>query len=178
MYVLLITLVCIAHLSVYGAEEQSPTSPREQEAPPRPDTPSESHTVTLHNRKLSLTRLASSLSIAATATSRSSISSLEPASPSSTSVQSMGTPAPALIALGVITTDSPKHTIPIRVSPKSASDLFLSHYLGNNRESISTLEIDDDNDITCRTCFIICTCTVCVLGGTIWAICAAISKWG
>lgn len=178
MYVLLITLVCIAHLSMYGAEQQSPTSPREQEAPPRPDTPSESHTVTLHQRQSSLSRLASSLSIAATATSRSSISSLEPASPSSTNVQSMDTPAQEPIALRVIETDSPKHTIPIRVSPKSASDMFPSHYLGNNQESISVLQIDDDNDITFRTCFIISTCTIGVLGGTIWAICAAISKWG
>ena len=179
MYVLIIALACISHLSMTAMEQQqiAPTSPHE-EVTSRPETPSDSeHTVKFHlNQRLS--RIASA-SIASTS-SRSSISSLELASPrSSTSSEQPGT---SPIAPLQIKTESPKNATPIRVSPKSKSsvpnarDLFPQGYLTNTRGSVSVVAIDDEDASTWK---LFCFCTVCTVGtlvGVVFGIYEAITR--
>src|ERR1700691_4343651 len=114
MYALIIALLCISHLSITASEQeqpQTPISPQELDTP-RPETPSSEHRVTVHKRQSSLRSL-SALSLTSATQKRSSISSLgESASPRSSVELSPTAPL-------TVKTDSPKHTTPIRVSPKS-----------------------------------------------------------
>lgn len=165
MYILITFIVCILHLPI-TALELTPISPREVS---RPETPSEPRQIVKLHQRVSR---AASLSVATTI-SRSSISGSEPVSPNSANA-----PSPTQAALLQVKTDSPKHVIPIRVSPQSKHNLFPSGYGVKPNDTIPSIEVDDDNGISWKTCLCSCIGVPVILGGTIATIVLLAMKYG